>query len=114
MWVVAETDVVACGKKKNENNNRQGARHSGFRIDHMETEIETTTSTQSRGPEKDAQSIVDPYVNGMIDYVIEHPSLSIAQICERISWGGPCASPKNILRLLCGPRMFKRICRRTE
>ena len=62
----------------------------------------------------DAQSMVDHYVNEIIDFVIDHPFSSIPQIFEIIARGGPCASPKTILRLTEGPRMFKRICRGTE
>ena len=80
----------------------------------METETETAMSTGSRESEEDAQSTVDHYINGMIDFVIERPFASIPRISEFVAQGGPCASPRNNLHLMGGPGMFRRICRRME
>ena len=78
----------------------------------MEQETNTTMSTESRESEREAQSMAHHYVEQMIDYVIEHPFASFPQIFGGVAHGGPCTSPKNVLHLLGGPRMFKRICQR--
>ena len=80
----------------------------------VDTPTETTVSTESRELTHDAQSMIDWYINEILDFVIDHPFVSIPEIFQHIAHAGPCATPKKVLHLLGGPRQFKRICRRME
>ena len=80
----------------------------------VDTVTETTVSTESRESPREAQSMVDWYIKEILDFVIEHPFVSIPEIFQHVAQAGPCTSPKNVLHLLGGPTQFKRICRRME
>ena len=80
----------------------------------METQTESTMSTESREDSNDAQSMLDWYESEKLNIAIEWPYASMTDVMEMLMRGSPCTSRKNLVHLFGGPGLFKQTYRRME